>query len=35
MKKKLKSFLTIVGWVIIAFALIALVRFIAVSGVFK
>ena len=39
MEKKLKNkfelFLTIVGWVIIVFAIIALINFIVKSGVMK
>ncbi len=34
-KEKLQTILTVVGWVVIAFALVALIMFIVKSGVFK
>lgn len=35
LKDRLKQFLTIVGWIIIGFAVIALTRFIIKSGVLR
>lgn len=35
MKQKLKKFLTILGWIIILFAVVALINFILKTGVFK
>ena len=34
-KEKLEYFMTIVGWILIAFALYALIRFAINAGVFK
>jgi hypothetical protein len=33
-RKKLETIMTIIGWIIIAFALFAFIRLIIVSGVF-
>lgn len=35
LKNGLKQFLTVVGWLIILFAVVALIRFIVKSGVFR
>lgn len=35
MGRKLKNILTIIGWIIILFAIVALILFILKSGVFK
>lgn len=35
MKKRVRQILTVVGWIIIGSAVIALIRFIIVSGAFK